>query len=82
MFQLYCRGHSANFKGLCMIIGIRSRQLCLFLRSPATLAVGINTLQNFEVNKQILNFIQIDSKLYNSIFYCIGKDLGVWSIKF
>ena len=81
MFQLYCPGHSANFKGLFMVIGISSRELCLFLRY-SILAVGTNILQNFEVNVQILNLIQIDSKLYSSIFYSIGKDLGVWSIKF
>ena len=81
MFQLYCCGHSANFKGLFMIIGISSRESRLFLRfSP--LAVGTNTLQNFEVNVQVLNHIQIDSKLYSIIFYSIGKYLGVWSIKF
>ena len=54
----------------------------MFVFAFSPLAVGTNTLQNFKVNVQVLNLIQIDSKLYSSIFYNIGKDLGVWSIKF
>ena len=64
-----------------MIIGISSRELCLFLRF-SLLVVGTNTLQNFKISVQVLNLIQIDSKLYSSIFCSIGKDLGVWSLKF